>query len=131
MDGGFCSLSEFPKESRAVLRVHVDYVSLQNIDSFREACLRLLQTGMTHLTVDLSPLRRIPSGVLAAIIDIGLLASNTGRDEHVIVLAAPPVVAQFRLIEHADVLDLREAVPGQGGCRQVSGNSDATALAGA
>jgi hypothetical protein len=131
MDSGLCSLSEFPKDSRAVLRVHVDYVPLDRIDTFREACLRLLKTGMTHLTVDLTPLRRIPSGVLAAVIDIGLLASNAGRDEHVIVVAAKAVAAQFKLFEHSEVLDIREAVPGQGDCRKVGGSPDATALAGA
>jgi hypothetical protein len=109
MSTGLCSLSEFPEENKAILRLHVEFISLNKIDEFRAQCLALLQTGLGQLVVDLSPLARIPSGVLAAVMDTGLLA-QTGETatQQVVVLAGPAVARQLRLFEHSSVLDIRQ-----------------------
>ena len=110
MDSGLCSLSEFAAEEKAVLRVHVDCVSLDLVDEFRAACLRLLQTGMKHLSIDIGSLVRVPSGVVAAIIDLGMLARAGG--EQLSVVVGPAAAAQFRLLDHCATVDLVVAQPG-------------------
>jgi len=109
MSTGLCSLSEYPDKNKAVLRLHVEFISLDRIDEFRGDCLRLLQTRLGQLVIDLSPLTRIPSGVLAAVMDAGLLANTgDGPPQQVVVLAGPAVARQFRCFEHSSVLDIRQ-----------------------
>ncbi len=109
MPSGLCSLSEFPDENKAVMRLHVEFVSLDKIDEFRKQCLLLMKTGRGQLVIDLSPLARIPSGVLAAVMDTGLLAqTGDGPAQQVVVLAGPAVARQFRCFEHSSILDIRQ-----------------------
>jgi len=128
MDDGLCSFSEFATEDRAVLQVHVDYISLNKVDEFRAACLRLLQTGLKHLIVDLRAVIRVPSGVLAAVIDTGMLAaSGMGSRGQVTVLASRAVLDQFRRFENVGALQFQESEgegrggPPDGGTERTSG----------
>ncbi len=109
MSKGLCSLSEFPDENKAVLRLHVESISLNKVEEFREHCLSLLQTGLGQLVIDLSSLTRIPSGVLAAVMDTGLLAqAGDAATQQVVILAGPAVASQFRVFDHASLLDIRQ-----------------------
>jgi hypothetical protein len=108
MLGGLCKMTEYPTQDKAVLQVLPDYISLNRIDEFRDACLRLLQTARKHLVVDIRSLVRIPSGVLAGIIDVGLLAKNGGFGEPVTVLCTITVAQQFSCFDHASALDIRQ-----------------------
>jgi hypothetical protein len=109
MAGELCTMTTHPEENKAVLKIHVDFISLDKVFEFRAACLHLLETGFGQLVVDLSYLKRIPSGVLAAVMDIGLLASaNVNDPQQVVVLAGPAVARQFRCFEHSSLLDIRQ-----------------------
>jgi hypothetical protein len=109
MANPICSLAEYPDENKAVLKLHVDFVALDRVEEFRTECLRLLQTGMGQLVIDLSILGRIPSGVLSAVMDAGLLAgTGEGPEQRVVVLAGPAVARQFRCFEHSSALDIRQ-----------------------
>ena len=133
MREGLFSLSEFPERKRAVLRLHVDYLSLNETDAFRDACLSLLQTGQPHLVVDLRYLHRIPSSALGAVIDLGLVCRKGGGTEAgVTVLAREEIAEHFRRFTHSEVLDVRTFDPDS---RSRTGKSkkkkhDTTAMAG-
>lgn len=113
MREGLFSLSEFPEKKRAVLRLHVDYLSLNETDAFRDACLSLLQTGQPHLVVDLRYLHRIPSSALGAVIDLGLLCRKGAGAEGggVTVLAREDIAEHFRRFTHSEVLDVQTFDP--------------------
>ena len=105
--GGLYQVSESPKEDQALLLVLVDYLGNSDVDEFRAGCLKLLQTGRGHLVIDLRSLRKIPSGVLAAVIDVGLL-SRVGRGSAgcVTVMAHTEIAEQFRLFTNSEVLSV-------------------------
>ncbi len=131
MTGGLFSLSEFQAEDKAVLRLHVDYLSLNDTDAFRAACLALLQTGRSHLVIDLRYLRRIPSSALGAIIDLGLLCrKGLGAAGGLTVLARPDIAEHFQRFTHSEVLDIQEFQAGPESRAELPERHDTTALAG-
>ncbi len=131
MRDGLFSLSEFPEEDKAVLRLHVDYLSLNDTDAFRGACLSLLQTGQPHLVVDLRHLRRIPSSALGAVIDLGLLCrKGTEAEAGVTVLAREDIAEHFRRFTHSEVLDVRAGEPDSESDAGQPDKHDITAMAG-
>ncbi len=84
-------------------------MSLDLVEEFRAACLRLLQTGMKQLSIDIGSLARVPSGVIAAIIDLGMLARAGG--EQLSVVVSPAAAAQFRLLDNGATIGLVVAPP--------------------
>lgn len=131
MSGSLCSLSEWPAEDKALLRLEVDYLGAGDTDAFRAACLSLLQTGRTHLVIDLRPLRRVPSGAVGAVIDVGLLTyNNLGPGGGVMVLAQPGVAEQFRTFANAPAIEIRECDPDEEAHSPIAGNLDSPAMAG-